>query len=336
MEIPKQIGHIIEKLYSNKLLGEKEIGKVEFWLNSVQYNPETEAWLKTVWNESHNDDVAISFGDIRRRIKEGNKRTKKLKMRTWMLLVQKAAAVLLLPLLALSTWLLFFHHDLPDQWMSLFTKQKERTHIVLPDGSEVWLNVDTKLEYPARFCMGNRNLKLEGEAYFKVSSNKKSPFIVQIKDFKVKAVGTEFNISAYGDNYFANTSLNKGLVEFTYSPEHKTAHTFSMMPGEKAIVDRENESVKLIKTDGTKSSGSWRNGELNFENEPMTEVFRKMERWYGIKIHFSPKDFMGETLFVNLKGEESVDKLLLIINKAIGIKIKKENNEYWIMKEQKK
>jgi len=333
MEMPENIKEIIGKFYSNKLLGPDELKKMELWLMNSHSNKETEAWLKTNWEESANVTTRLSFNQLRQQIKQNNERHRKQKLQHWTRQVQRIAAIFLIPLILVTSWLIFRQSQDSPQWLALTTQQGERTHVVLPDGSEVWINVDSKLEYPTTFNQDNRSLKLDGEAYFKVAKGKELPFVVNTKDFEVMATGTEFNISAYPDDAHASTFLKEGTVKFTYSRGNSPVQTFEMKPGEQVVVDSKRNSLNLH-TSSSSNSGNWRNGELYFGNEPMDVVFRKMERWYGITIHFNPDEFTGETLVVNLKNGESEERLLEIMNNAIGIKFKKAGNEYWITRKQ--
>jgi ferric-dicitrate binding protein FerR (iron transport regulator) len=243
-------------------------------------------------------------------------------------LLQKAAAILILPLLGLSIWLMMDRQPQTAQ-MILATAKGEHTHVFLPDGSEVWLNVDSRLEYSTTFSASNRELKLDGEAFFKVAKDKKYPFIVSANDLEVKVVGTEFNVSAYKTEPNVSTFLKEGIVELKYFPEGKKEQTYRMAPGEKATIIRDEKSIRIMEvTSGNDTR--WTKGELYFENEPMDQVFRKIERWYNVKISYQLDDFTNETLNVNLKDNESIDRLLEIINEAIGINVKQNGNKYVI------
>lgn len=331
MEITENIKEITDKLCSNKLLGPDELKKIERWLENSYSQQEAETWLRANWESSANVITDLSFDEIRRRIKQNNERRRKQNVQHLVRQVQRIAAVLLIPMLILTSWLIFHHLPDPAQWLALTTKPGERTHVVLPDGSEVWINVDSRLEYPTTFNQDNRSLKLDGEAYFKVAKGKELPFVVNTKDFEVMATGTEFNISAYPDDAHASTFLKEGTVKFTYSRGNSPVQTFEMKPGEQVVVDSKRNSLDL-RASSSSNSVNWRNGELLFENEPMDVVFKKMERWYDVTIHFNPLDFTGETLAVNLKDKESIERLLEIMDNAIGIEFRKTGNEYWITK----
>lgn len=331
MEIPENIEDIINKLYSNKLLGLDELHKIELWIHQIQTNREAESALKMNWGNANNVETELSFDELRRRIKQSSEKLKRMKWQYWGHHFQRAAAILLLPVLILTSWLVL--HDLrtSPQWLTLTTHRGERTHVILPDGSEVWLNVDTKLEYPTSYNQNNRLLKLQGEAFFKVAKGKKYPFVVNARNFKVMAVGTEFNISAYPDDPEASTFLKKGIVKFTYAPEGQKTQVFEMKPGQETVINIPKNTLKLD-TNASDYTGNWRDGELYFDNDSMDRVFRKIERWYGVTIHFQPKQFTGETLVLRLKNGEPVSRVLEIINDAMGIEYKNKGKVYWIVR----
>ncbi|MGQ8335122.1 FecR family protein [Sunxiuqinia sp. A32] len=331
MEIPLNIKQIISKLYSNKLVGLEELEMLDYWLAKIQLDENVEAWLADNWKQASDLENDISFADIKARIKKENDRFKRQKIRHYLYKLQKIAAILLLPVLLVTSWLLIENSKESNEWFTLSTLPGERTHIVLPDGSEVWINVASQLEYPSSFNQNNRSLKLQGEAFFKVAKGQKLPFEVSAKDFKVKAIGTEFNISAYTDESKSMTFLEEGIVELTYAPLNQHERVFEMKPGEKTIIDSNEETIKLLPSSDT-NYGNWRSGELYFDNEPMDAVFRKIERWYNVKIHFKSDEYEGETLVVNLEEGETIERLFEIIDNAVGIEIRTKQNEYWVTK----
>jgi len=328
MEVPKHIHTMLSRLYSNQYLGDEEISNLDQWLKQAQSDPLASQWLQANWEQSENVDREISFEEVQRRIAKYEQEKKIKRIRQWSVLLQKAAAILILPLLVVSVWLMMNRQPEASK-MILATAKGEHTHIFLPDGSEVWLNVDSKLEYSTAYNATNRELKLVGEAFFKVAKDKRHPFIVTAHDLKVRAVGTEFNISAYETDPNASTFLKEGIVELKYFPEGKNEQTYRMTPGEKATIIRNVKSIRIAEaTSGNDTR--WTNGELYFENESMDQVFRKVERWYNVKISYQLNDFTNETLTVNLKDNESINRLMEIIDEAIGINVKQNGNEYVI------
>jgi ferric-dicitrate binding protein FerR (iron transport regulator) len=327
MDTAKHINEKITRLYSNQFLGSQEIVELEKWLAQAQSDPDVERWLAAHWDNAENAEAEISLEGIRIRIIQSKQKIKAQQMRRLMINLQKIAAVLVVPLIVLSVWLMTRQPG--GEKMVLMTAKGEHSHVVLPDGSEVWLNVDTKLEYATDFNQNNRLLNLTGEALFKVAKGKRHPFVVEASDFKVTAIGTEFNISAYDGEPVASTYLKEGVVKFDYTPGKGDKRSLIMNPGEQATVAHADGSLHVRAVSGN-NSDSWVRGELVFNNEPIDRVFRKVERWYNVKISYSFDDFANETLTVNLKNGESLARLLEIMDQAIGIQVKQNNNEYVI------
>ncbi|HAZ04552.1 MAG: hypothetical protein A2W90_14720 [Bacteroidetes bacterium GWF2_42_66] len=330
MNIPQHIQEKLDRLYSNRFLGDEELKSLEGWLNQIQSDEQTNQWLSSNWETAENIDVEISFDEIRRRIATHEKQFGRLRIQQWTKNLQRVAAILAIPLLIVSLWLILNRqHD--SSSMVLATAKGEHTHVFLPDGSEVWLNVDSRLEYFTNYNAANRLLKLRGEGFFKVAKGKKFPFIVDMSGFQVKAIGTEFNISAYADDPCASIYMQEGIVELSYLPEGKKEQKFQMKAGDNALISSASNSV-MIGHVSVENNDNWINGELSFHGESLDQVFRKTERWYNVTIDYNPNDFSNETFTVHLKKDESVNHLFEIIDQAIGINVKQNGKIYVISK----
>ncbi|WP_372934627.1 FecR family protein [Mariniphaga sediminis] len=328
MNVPKDIVEIINRLYSNQYLGSEEIRNLEKWLKQSRDNQDTEQWLFSNWQQAENVNFDISIENIFERIKQYEKQSKSYRIKVLLKQAQKIAAVLAIPLLILSVWLLV-NPRYKSSEMVLATAKGEHSHVFLPDGSEVWLNVDSRLEYTTDFNATNRHLKLSGEAFFKVAKKQKYPFIVETPDFNVKAIGTEFNVITYREAPYASTFLKEGAVELVYFPHSGKEQKVRMRPGEKASLNKKENTIVITNTLPQHEIG-WLEGELMFENEPMDLVFEKTERWYDVRLEFNPDDFEGESLNVKLKKNESIQRLFEIIDEAMGIHVKQNGNDYVI------
>lgn len=331
MEQHNNINRLLSLLYQQKYLAPNEMQELERWLSQLDNDQTFEAWMQNNWQNSGDLPVDISMDEIRSliRIKTGKKSSKAIILKYF----QRIAAVLVVPLLIVSAVLVYQKISTPDNWVSLKTGKGERTHLTLPDGSEVWLNVDTELHYSVAFNQRNRNLKLNGEAFFKVAKNRKKDFVVEAGNFKVKAVGTEFGVNAYAGEPFAETYLVEGIVDVMLSDG--SSPKTRMKPGQISTIQSDASSVKLRQTP-VGYAVEWTNGNLVFRNEDIPQVFRKIERWFDVKINFRPEEFSNETLYLNLKSGETLDKMLQIIDNAIGIQVKRNGNELLIEKKIKR
>ena len=221
----------------NELTEERRL-EVEEWMNSSEEN-------KKMAEDFYYLSFAItSFESIKRSapqkaLEKVNKRIdRKTNRHNLLIRLQKVAAILTLPLLILSSYLLFEQKEKQD----LFYLEARMTpgmvgSTVLPDGTKVWLNSSSYLRYPSVFTENSRDVELDGEAYFKVTKDKNKPFIVHTQNSSVKVLGTEFNIDAYSYNDFVATTLVEGSVEFSYNNKFEQAQTMLLKPNEQALYD---------------------------------------------------------------------------------------------------
>ncbi|MCE6988077.1 FecR family protein [Dyadobacter sp. CY323] len=148
-------------------------------------------------------------------------------------------------------------------------------HIVLPDGSKVWLNSESSLRFPTAFTGENRGVDLTGEGYFEITKNTKKPFIVHSGKTQVEVLGTHFNVMAYANEAFSKTTLLEGSVKVSNGVSSKV-----MMPGQQAVVGGQVH----IRAADTDEAVAWKNGYFQFENEDLKTIVRQLKRWYDVEI----------------------------------------------------
>ncbi|MFC1226733.1 FecR family protein [Pedobacter sp. BG31] len=168
--------------------------------------------------------------------------------------------------------------------------------VILPDGSKVWLNAGSSLKYPTAFAASGRNVTLTGEGYFEVAhmegTKGRVPFTVtvlknQMQSEKVEVLGTHFNINAYADEPFINTTLLMGSVKVALSNNKTTL----LRPGQRARLSNENIQVQQADTE---MAVAWKNGEFVFR-EDLRSAMRKVARWYDVEIVYdetAPENLM--------------------------------------------
>ncbi|MGV8826970.1 MAG: FecR family protein [Breznakibacter sp.] len=152
----------------------------------------------------------------------------------------------------------------------------------LADGTKIWLNSATTLKYPTRFANGKREVFLEGEAFFEVASNPKSPFEVHTATMTTRAIGTAFNVMAYGDEQQIVTTLVEGTVLFS---ETGAKAPLALEPGMQAVYSKGNESVVVGKVD-VRAYTAWKDGEFVFHNMPLHQIMTILSRWYNFEVFY--------------------------------------------------
>jgi transmembrane sensor len=169
--------------------------------------------------------------------------------------------------------------------LTLQTPMGGTYRLVLPDGSLVWLNAASRLNFPSTFTgQKQREVELDGEGYFEVVKNKALPFIVKSRGQQVEVLGTHFNINSYEDESVTKTTLLEGSVRIG-----KTV----LKPGEQ--VERNGSETKTITVDVDEVTG-WKNNFIVFQDEKIESVMRKISRWYNVEVAYEgelPTDDFG-------------------------------------------
>lgn len=193
------------------------------------------------------------------------------------------------------------------QYMQLMTPKGGQYQITLPDGTQVWLNSATKLTYPDHFEGANRQVELDGEAYFAVAKATQ-PFIVKSRGQEVRVLGTEFNIMAYADEAFIQTALVTGAV--------KVNETL-LKPGFEAHFS--NESIDVVPSD-LKVVTAWKNGLFYFKDASLQTVMNQLQRWYDIEVTYQ-SERKGDEFNGQIPRDKPLEKVLEIL-KLSGINFK--------------
>src|SRR5690606_12128157 len=163
------------------------------------------------------------------------------------------------------------------QEVKLSTPRGGQYRVKLPDGSTVWLNAASSLRYLTHFVGHNREVVLEGEAYFEVASDRSKPFVVTSAGQKVLVLGTKFNVSAYSDEGSVTTTLVEGSVRVLGANGTATA---ILTPGQQASL--EDGVINVRQVDIAYYTG-WMAGQLILNRERLSVVLRQIERWYDVE-----------------------------------------------------
>jgi ferric-dicitrate binding protein FerR (iron transport regulator) len=228
------------------------------------------------------------------------------------------------------------------------THNGSKSKLVLPDGSTVWLNADSKLTYEKEFGTHSRHVTLEGEAFFDVVKMPEVPFIIQTKVIQIKVLGTAFNVKSYGDEPTTETSLVSGKVEITVNKRPEEKHI--LLPNNKLIVANETEERKMIalnketkkiplvsvqeltyyKGGNTIIETSWKENKLVFQDESFADIARKLERWYNVKIVFGNKSLEAERLTGSFTDESIIQALEALQITGTEFDFKIEQNKIFL------
>lgn len=209
----------------------------------------------------------------------------------------------------------------------------KRFDIILADGTHVYLNAGSSMKYPVEFIKGEeRKVFLNGEAYFDVFSDKSHPFIVNVNDMNVQALGTEFNISSYPEDSTFNTVLVEGSVKIF--KEDKNAQSFVILEPNYKAAWKNKEKIIFVEKVDTKIYTSWLDGKLVFKNTQFKNIIKKLERHYNVSI-INKNTELNEQYFDATFDVETIEQVLNSFKKSYEIHYTIKNNQIIINKPKK-
>ena len=307
---------LLECYHNNGLLTD-ELVELFDWLNSSEGKSEYEQYMLSQQfaikdNIRAHVDAQALLREIRQKagIRKSYAAGKLLELR-------KYAAVLLAALFTGSiVWLTMRNVDNSENFIFAVAKGNKGT-LTLPDGSEIWLNEDSKITYN-----GQRNITLKGEAYMQVAEDKKRQFVVNTQFADIIVYGTTFNVIEHSADSALVISLLEGSLGIKIAGEDDIV---IIVPGQVACFDARNGNIKLYENDFT-NLALWRNEELLLANVNANELFEKMEAWYGINIELVAPSIKVHKYNMTIRNE-SITEMLELINRLTPITYKIQDKE---------
>ncbi|MFA5816435.1 MAG: FecR domain-containing protein [Bacteroidales bacterium] len=269
------------------------------WVESLFLNGEDNYTLRHLlekdWDSFLSDpspcevDLRHLLDRVHHIIRKNEHQKKQTILRRFTRVYMKVAAILLLPLLVagglIYSYLSYHGKTTTDQLVSstIYAPLGARVSFNLPDGTTGMLNSGSHLSYSLPFN-NNRQVSLEGEGWFEVNRDEDHPFEINTGNSTVKALGTSFNVMAYPAENYVEVVLQQGKVEFL---DNSGNEKVTLLPSERLVFRRGNISKSV--TDPSKYS-AWTKGRMVFNNDPMAEVTRRIERWYNVKVVLADKE----------------------------------------------
>ena len=241
--------------------------------------------------------------------------------------LSRVAAVLLLPVL-LTTVLLYNEINTvysDNSHSEIYAPVGTRTAFFLPDGSTGWLNGGSSLKFPTNFQRKARNIELVGEAYLAVSEDSRKPFTVSVRNIEVKVHGTAFNVMAYPDESTTEVTLESGNIEVLKKQDGYAERIALLKPDQSLIFDHENGSARLISVISSDKT-AWKEGKLVFKYEPLSEVIKKINRWYNVNIHISDPE-LKDHIYYGTFQDETLEEVLKLLQMTAPISYRDTGRE---------
>jgi ferric-dicitrate binding protein FerR (iron transport regulator) len=192
--------------------------------------------------------------------------------------------------------------------------------VMLGDGTRVWLNAGTSLEYPVPFD-GTRQVNLSGEAYFEVARDPAHPFVVVSGNNKVEVLATRFNVNAYANQKMTIVTLAEGAV--------KVNQKAVLKPGEQARVALAGGEIRTATVD-LDPVLAWTKGRFLFSQTPLPEVMDQIAHWYDAKIVY--RDSVTDHFNASISRDSTVSKLLHLLEATGSVHFKIEDKTITVMK----
>lgn len=301
----------------------RDLKKLSCWFKEDEYDDELKKAVESDWdafrleNDSQYKDLTSVFFNLKQYISV-EKKSYSMSRRI-LSVYSKIAVVLLIPLLIYSSYTLFNYVrsiQSSPHWVEIDSPYGARTSFELPDGTKVSLNSGARLKYDVKF-KENRDIELDGEAYFDVHHDASSPFIVHTDVLDIKVLGTKFSVSSLSDENLVDVVLVQGKVQLT---GNKDSFSEILKPNERFCYSKREHSGKIEEIDA-KYLTAWKDGLLMFRNKPLGDVLKQIGRWYNVQIEvLDPEinDFRYRATF----KDEPLEEVLNLISLTAPIQYK--------------
>ena len=196
----------------------------------------------------------------------------------------------------------------------------QRINMTLTDGTNVWLNARTSLTYPVKFSKKNRQVILDGEAYFEVAKDKTKPFIVQTNKYNVEVLGTKFDVNAYSETGEFETTLMSGSVRVASTSD--PAQKLTLKPNNKVYLQDGELHVSVV---DDFNPYRWKEGLICFKNESFTSIMKDFEKYYGLTIQVRNKEVLKYVYTGKFRQTDGIDYALRVLQKDIKFSYQRDD-----------
>lgn len=260
-------------------------------------------------------DIAL-FTD-EKKLKKEERKARILPLLKW------SARIAAVVVVALSCGFLFrdYQYNKKAQMQTVAVPAGQRAQITLADGTRVWLNAKSTLTYASNFGRTDRNIMLEGEAFFEVAKNKDIPFYVNTEKNKVRVVGTSFNVCAYKDSKEFETTLVEGIVDIYATGNEKP---IARLQKNEFFADYDGKLKKTVLP--SYDYLRWKEGLYCFDDSELSHILNRLELYYNVKITVKNKKLLRHRYTAKFKEQDGVEHILKVIQKD-------QNFKYYINEE---
>jgi len=252
-------------------------------------------------------DVERSLAEFKRRVRD-KRRSETLGRRRARLVGRAAAAVVAAVLAVAGVAGVARMNETLSRPTVVSTRLGERAQLTLPDGSKVWLNSGSRLEYTSSVFPRRRMVEMSGEVYFEVAGDRRSPFVVESRGLRTEVLGTKFNIRANENEPSVTTTLVEGSV--VASAGAGAGREVRMSPSQRLVFEVASGKMELSEVTRAEELPVWIDGRLRFEDATLAEIVRRLEAGHNVKITLADGRLAGERFSCEFDATEDVFHIL--------------------------
>jgi transmembrane sensor len=203
------------------------------------------------------------------------------------------------------------------------TARSEYKYVLLPDSTQVWLNAESRLDFPQQFNGKQRVVRLSGEAYFDVKHADKIPFIIQTGKVTTTVLGTAFNIKAYPGQKNVIVSVSRGKVKVNFDDKEVA----TLVKGQRVKVS--NTDMRMVeKKPVVDEPASWQQGLLAYDDETIAEIIADLERVYDVSIRVTNEAVREMRVSTRFEREKGVEQALQVLSKLTETVLTQLDGQY--------
>ncbi|MFA5330697.1 MAG: FecR domain-containing protein [Prolixibacteraceae bacterium] len=327
-----ELNHI-DALISRVLCGaasSAEKVELNIWIGESPRNQKIFDESKRIWENSRKpfsaSEIRVDREKMKDKLIEQLSQTSKVRnLRLWFV---RAAAILALPVMLGLGWYLGNSDNTGETQQCEVTAPKGQiSKCVLADGTQIWLNAGSTITYDPVLRGETREVKLNGEAYFKVSKNEHKPFIVTTEHARIKVLGTVFNLKAYSGEDKVETTLEEGNVEFSLIGS-KTAPV-ELKPGEQVVYDIAKKQIEVGSVD-TYLHTAWKDGKYVFKDADLQTIIQELEKLYDVRIHVKDDKLLGIRFRGMFEYEENIFSAMETLEAITNLKYRMDGRDIWL------
>lgn len=295
------------------------------WLNTSKEHQKEFQKLKSYWNSNtvHQHEVTpeYSFKRLQAKIAHSKAKTHKRKM----MIYYSGVAASLVIVFVLG---FFVQKSSPEEHFKQYTCMTEgsTSTFYMADSTKIMLNKNSQITYTNQYGQNERRVKLSGEAYFEVTRNAHSPFIVEMDGGAIKVLGTKFSVKSRKGSNLVRAILLEGSVRFTSKEQNVL-----MKPNQKLLFNKYSKDLQITEVNSEQEL-AWKDGLLKYRSLSFKALMDCLAKDYGVKIVINNQSLLDPELKVSgsFEQDEGFENVLEVINRTIAIKWKNENGIYYI------